>query len=63
VSQRERKPYYVVVAFRYDLHNSVMYRKAMNKDEVCKYVGDVIGRYDADVISIRKVYEMNPIVV
>jgi len=51
------------VAFRYDLHNSVMYRKAKNNDEVCKHVGDAIERHDVDVISIRKVYEMNPIVV
>jgi len=51
---------WTVVAFRYNQHRSILYKSCKNNDIVCDTVGKAI-EMDADVISIRRVYEKNPI--
>jgi len=55
------KETFTVVAFRYDQHKSVLYHKCEDVSEVAKEVFLALRGYDADVVSIRRVYEKCPI--
>ena len=61
MSERRKKTFYVMVAFRYDQKRSVMYLSIPNEELVGKWVVEALCKYDADVISIRKVYEKCPL--
>jgi hypothetical protein len=53
---------FTVVAFRYDNKNSVVYETTESVLRVCGLVQRALCTEKADVISIRKVYDKNPIV-
>jgi len=57
VYRNEAKRVFVVVAFRYDKKNSVMYVTEKSPDGVAQVVYTALSVHNADVISIRRVYE------
>lgn len=60
MSQQETKQSFTIIAFRYDQHRSVLYHKCQNEGEVAKEVILALQGYNADVISIRRVYQKRP---
>ena len=52
---------YTVVAFRYDQKRSVLYKNSPNVSEITRLVAHALTALQADVISIRRVYEKRPI--
>jgi len=52
---------YTVVAFRYDQAHSVLYETVYRYYDVAPLVDKALNERNADVISIRKVYESCPI--
>ena len=54
------KEKFTVVAFRYDQKRSVLYRTTYNVEDVLLNVDVALNLKNADVISIRRVYEERP---
>lgn len=52
---------FTIVAFRYDQKNSIFYRSSENAGFVADLVAKVLYDLKADVISIRRVYDVCPI--
>lgn len=61
MSERRKKPFYIIVAFRYDQKNSILYRNSPNPQTIADNVFRALLMGNADVISIRKVYEICPV--
>lgn len=53
-------PTFTIVAFRYDEKNSIFYKNIPNPKAIADYVEHALLDLDADVISIRRVYEKRP---
>jgi len=51
---------FTIVAFRYDQHRSVLYKSCKDEGEAAKEVLLALHGYNADVISIRRVYQKRP---
>jgi hypothetical protein len=52
---------FTIVAFRYNKKNSVLYESCYQSWRVADLVVKALSELNADVISIRRVYEKNPI--
>ena len=51
---------FTIVAFRYDAKRSVLYRDSPNVPTIARLVVHALTALQADVISIRRVYEKRP---
>lgn len=52
---------YTIVAFRYDQKRSVLYKNTTDAHKIGVLASHALVGLDADVISIRRVYEERPI--
>ena len=58
LSKKEER--FTVVAFRYDAKRSVLYKNSPDVSEIARLVAHSLRALQADVISIRRVYEERP---
>jgi hypothetical protein len=52
---------FTIVAFRYDQKNSILYTNSEYASVIASNVEKALNELNADVISIRRVYEKRPI--
>lgn len=58
--EEKRTVTFTIVAFRYDKKNSIHYKNSADIDDIAHQVVKALRLMDADVISIRRVYEKCP---